>query len=139
MFEDVFDEIRRLQESLNRSFRNFWESSKTDFSMRTPLSDIEETDKELIVKFEIPGVDKKDINLNVTEDRIEVKVERKQQAKEEKRGFYREERAYRGFYKAISLPCEVIPEKTKAKYKDGILEVVMQKTEQKKKNKIEIE
>ncbi|MEM4605914.1 MAG: Hsp20/alpha crystallin family protein [Candidatus Pacearchaeota archaeon] len=139
MFEDAFDEIRRLQESLNRSFRNFWESSKTDFSMRTPLSDIEETDKELIVKFEIPGVDKKDINLNVTEDRIEVKVERKQQSKEEKKGFYREERSYRGFYRAMSLPCEVIPEKTKAKYKDGILEVVMQKAEAKKKNKIEIE
>jgi len=148
MFGDIFDEIRRLQKEINRSFMDFWGSESfralPDLSerkdiIRTPLTDLEETDKEVIAKFEIPGVDKKDIQLNVTENLIELKVEKKHEAKVEKKGFYREERSYKGFYRSINLPCEVIPEKAKAKYKDGILEVTIPKSETKKKSKIEIE
>lgn len=145
MFEDIFEEIRRLQREINRSFGDFWDSgrllpapTKDSLMMRTPLTDLEETDKEIIAKIELPGVDKKDIHLNITENRIEVKVEKKQEAKLEKKGVYREERSYRGFYRSMSLPSEVIPEKAKAKYKDGILEVVMPKSE-KKKSKVNIE
>jgi len=150
MFGDIFDEMRRLQREIDRSFSDFWNSEsyralpdytgkKWVLAFRSPLTDIEETDKDIIAKFEIPGVDKKDIQLNITEDRIEVKVEKKQETKIEKKGFYREERSYRGFYRSIALPTNVIPEKAKAKYKDGILEVTIPKNEAKKKNKIEIE
>jgi len=149
MFEDIFREMRRLQGEINRLFRDFWETERfralPDFSgketglMRSPLTDLEETDKEVIARFELPGVDKKDIQLNVTENRIEVKVEKKQEAKVEKKGFYSEERSYRGFYRAMPLPSEVIPEKAKAKYSNGVLEVAMPKVKSKKKNKIEIE
>lgn len=151
MFDDIFDEMRRLQRELDRSFTDFWgsESYKAlpDYTgnkgalsmMRSPLTDLEETDKEVIAKFEMPGIDKKDIQLNVTPDKIEVKVEKKQEAKVEKKGFYREERSYRGFYRTMALPSEVIPEKAKAKYKDGVLEVTIPKTQSQKKNKIEIE
>ena len=106
--------------------------------MRKPLADIEENDKEVVIKFEIPGVDKRDIQLNITQNKIEVRVERKQEEKIKREGFYRLERSYGGFYRAISLPTEVIPEKAKAKYRDGILEVRIPKVK-KKKSKIEIE
>ena len=150
MFEDILDEMRRLQREIDRSFGNFWESesykSLPDYSgkkgalaLRTPLTDLEETDKDIIAKFEIPGVEKKDIQLNITEKKIEVKVEKKQESKVEKKGIYREERSYRGFYRIMALPSNVIPEKAKARYKDGILEVVIPKSEAKNKNKIEIE
>lgn len=150
MFGDMFEEMRRLQRELNRSFGDFWESDsfktlpdytekKGVLSMRSPLTDLEETEKEVIAKFEMPGVEKKDIQLNLTEDKIEVKVEKKQETKVEKKGSYKEERSYRGFYRAMSLPSNVIPEKAKAKYKDGVLEVSIPKTEAKKKNKIEVE
>ena len=150
MFEDILDEMRRLQREIDRSFGNFWESesykSLPDYSgkkgalaLRTPLTDLEETDKDIIAKFEIPGVEKKDIQLNITEKKIEVKVEKKQESKVEKKGIYREERSYRGFYRAMVLPSEVLADKAKAKYKDGILEVTMPKAETKKKNKIDIE
>ncbi len=146
----MFEEMRRLQREINRSFGDFWDSDKlkalpdsnerkTALAMRTSLTDLEETDKEVIAKFELPGVDKKDIQLNITDNRIEVKVEKKQEAKVEKKGFYREERSYSGFYRVMALPSEVIPEKAKAKYKDGILEVTIPRIESKKKNKIEIE
>lgn len=150
MLDDLFEEVRRLQREINRSFGDFWEKGglkalpdytdrKGALAFRNPLADLEETDKEVIAKFELPGVDKKDIELNITEDKIEVKVERKQEARIEKKGFYREERSYRGFYRSMALPSKVIPEKSKAKYKDGVLEVSMPKAEVKKKNKIEIE
>jgi len=150
MFGNIFDEMRRVQREIDRSFGDFWESEsykslpdytgkKGALALRSPLTDLEETDKEVIAKFEIPGVDKKDIQLNITENKIEVKVEKKQEAKVEKKGFYREERSYRGFYRAMVLPSEVIPEKAKAKYQDGILEITIPKIEAKKKNKIEIE
>ena len=150
MFENIFDKMRRLQRELDRSFDDFWENEgykslpdyterKGHLALRNPLTDLEETDKEVVAKFEMPGVDKKDIQLNITEDKIEVKVEKKQEAKVEKKGFYREERSYRGFYRTTALPSSVIPEKAKAKYKNGVLEVKMPKTENKKKNKIEIE
>lgn len=150
MFDDIFDEMRRLQRELDKSFSDFWGSesykalpdytrNKGALALRSPLTDLEETDKEVIAKFEMPGVDKKDIQLNVTPDKIEVKVEKKQEAKVEKKGFYREERSYRGFYRAMALPSEVLADKAKAKYKDGVLEVTIPKAENKKKNKIEIE
>lgn len=146
----MVEEIRKLQREINRSFGDLWESEsfkslpdytgkKEVLSMRNPLTDLEETEKEVIVKFEVPGIDKKDIQLNVTPNKIEVKAEKKQEGKIERKGFYKEERSYRGFYRTISLPSEVIPEKAKAKYKDGVLEVVIPKTQNQKKNKIEIE
>lgn len=149
MFDDIFEETRRFQREINRSFGDFWESDSLKalpnyagkrgvISMRSPLTDLEETDKEVIAKFELPGVDKKDIQLNVTENKIEVKVEKKQEAKVEKKGFYREERIYKGFYRAMALPSEVVAEKTRAAYKDGRLKVTMPKAENKKRLKIEI-
>ena len=103
------------------------------------MADLEETDNELIARFELPGVDKKDIQLNITENKIEVKAEKKQEEKIEKKGIYKEERSYTGFYRSFALPGEVVPEKSKAKYKDGILEVAMPKAEKTKKSKIDIE
>lgn len=147
MFEDIFEEMRRLQREINRSFEDLWTKDELKalpnyskkLALRAPLTDIEETDKEVIARFEIPGVDKKDIQLNISENKIEMKVEKKQETKVEKKGFYKEERSYRGFYRAMSLPSEIMPEKAKAKYKDGILEVTMPKAEQKARKKIEIE
>ncbi len=146
MFDDLFNEMRRLQRKINRSFENFWKNNEyrelpdrfENYMMRSPLTDLEETDKEIIVRFELPGVNKKDIQLNVTENKIEVKVEKKDEVRIEKKGFFRMERGYAGFYRAIALPENVYPEKSRAKYENGILEVVMPKTEAKKKSKIEI-
>ncbi len=148
MFDNMWDEMKRLQREINRSFGDFLEGDNLiglpspegkALAMRSPLTDLEETDKEVIAKFELPGIDKKDIQLNITENRIEVKVEKKQEKKVEKKGFYREERSYSGFYRAMPLPSEILPGKAKAKYKDGILEVVMPKSEAKNKSKVEIE
>ena len=148
MFGDIFEEIRKLQREINRSFGNFWDRDAIrvipDYSeknplMRSPLTDLEERDKEIIIRFEIPGVNKKDIKLDITSNQIKVRAEKKQETKVERDDFYKQERSYKGFYRVLSLPEKVTPEKAKAKYKDGILEIVIPKTKTKEKNKIQIE
>ncbi|MEM4330654.1 MAG: Hsp20/alpha crystallin family protein [Candidatus Pacearchaeota archaeon] len=142
MNDEIFDRIRRLQEEINSCFRSFFGRGdfleKENSMLRKPLVDIEEKEKEVVLYFEIPGVDKKDIKLNVTEEKVELKVEKKKEEKTESKGYYKEERSYQGFYRVVSLPTKVIPEKAKAKYKEGILEVRVPKADQKRKE-VEIE
>jgi len=148
MWEGSFEEIKRFRKEMNHLFDTFFGSefgkkmlpdtrdTRRDVQLfREPLSDLKEMDKELIATIEIPGVDKKDIQLQITENNIEVKVEKKQEAKVEKKGFIKSERSYKGFYRSMSLPFKVIPDKTKASYRDGVLEIVMTKVEKKKLEK----
>ncbi|MCD6590895.1 MAG: Hsp20/alpha crystallin family protein [Candidatus Aenigmarchaeota archaeon] len=148
VWHDPFDEVRRLQKEMNRIFNNFadltksfeFEPTKTFVDFKTPLTDIEDKGDYLLVRFEIPGVNKEDIDLNVSEDSITVKVERKDKILEKKEGFFRVERSYKGFYRSLNLPVKVIPNQAKATYRNGILEVSIPKAEKKEKaNKIHIE
>ena len=83
---------------------------------REPLSDIIEGDEEVSVTVEIPGVEKEDIDLNVTEDSLDIRVNS----------------AKRKYHKLLDLPCDVKPKTTKATYKNGILDVVIKRKERKK-------
>ncbi|HLD88820.1 MAG TPA: Hsp20/alpha crystallin family protein [Candidatus Nanoarchaeia archaeon] len=138
---DPFDEMHRMRRAM-RGMRYEHPLEHFDHKLlperkgielfRQPLSDIKETDKEIIASIEIPGVDKKDIQLNITETNLEVKVEKKEEVRVEKKGYVKAERSYKGFYRSFLLPARVILEKSKANYKDGVLEVVMPKAEKKK-------
>jgi HSP20 family protein len=152
MWREPLEEMKRLQREINRLFNRFWglpefgEKALPDMrkdiqAFREPLSDLKETGKELIASIEIPGVDKNDIQLDLREDILKVKAEKKSEAKIEKEGYLRAERAYKGFYRSISLPVKVIPEKAKASYKNGVLTVRMPKAEKEEKEtrRIEIE
>ena len=83
---------------------------------REPLTDIIEGDDDVAVTVEIPGVEKEDIDLNVTKENIEIRVDTPQ----------------RKYHKSLDLPCDVLPKTTKATYKNGILDVVIKRSEKKK-------
>ncbi|RLF27610.1 MAG: Hsp20/alpha crystallin family protein [Thermoplasmata archaeon] len=83
---------------------------------REPLTDIIEGEEEVSITVEIPGVEKEDIDLNVTEDTVEINVDTPQ----------------RKYHKIIDLPCEVKPRTTKATYKNGVLDIVITRKEKKK-------
>ncbi|HII29744.1 Hsp20/alpha crystallin family protein [Candidatus Woesearchaeota archaeon CG08_land_8_20_14_0_20_47_9] len=107
--------------------------------MRTPLVDVWENEKEVIATFELPGVDKKDIDVNITDESVEVKVEKRTEQKEEKKGVQRIERSYTGFYRRVPLPSHVKADEVKATYNNGVLELRMPKKESGSKvKKIEI-
>ena len=83
---------------------------------REPLTDIIEGDETVAITVEIPGVEKEDINLNVTDNTLEIRVDVPQ----------------RKYYKTVDLPCGVKPKSTKATYKNGILDIVIEKKEKTK-------
>ena len=83
---------------------------------REPLTDIIEGDNDVAVTVEMPGVEKSDIDLNVTKDAIDISVDTTK----------------RKYHKKLDLPCDVLPKTTKATYKNGILDVVIKRKEKKK-------
>lgn len=112
--------------------------SRDIIGYRKPLVNTSETDKDIVTEIEMPGLNKKDIQVSVTEDGIEVKAESKSEVehKDEKKGTYRAEKSYSGFYRKLSLPPNVDPSKADAEYKNGVLKITLPKLkikEQKKK------
>ena len=149
----IWDEMRRMQEQMDSMFEGFFNNEdligggtnllggpstaveKSNY--RQALTDITETDKEVIATVELPGVEKGDIKINATEEGVEIKVEKKDERKEEdkKKGIYRLERSYSGFYRYIPAPDGVDVQNISASYKNGVLELKMPKEESKKKAK----
>lgn len=151
----LWDEMQRMQEQMDSIFENFFRgdpflgyqysleepNSNKQLTMsnyKQPLSDIYETDKNIVAEVEMPGVNKKDIKVNVSDQGIDIRAETHAETKKEdkKKGIYRFERNYSGFYRHFNLPNNVNLDKTNAEYKDGILKITVPKLkieEQKKK------
>ena len=100
-----------------------------------PTVDIFEKDNNVVVKAEIPGMKKEDIEVNLTDDTITISGEKKKEDTVEKKNYYRVERSYGSFCRSFRLPKEVRADKAKAKFKDGILEIKIPETEEAKKRK----
>ncbi len=148
---DQWDEFRRFEEMMNRMFEEFWGRPSRRLlpsgergeilpsERRHPFMDVIETDKEVIATAEMPGLDKQDIKINLTEDRLEISAETKQKEKKEEKGYVYKERRMGSYYRTISLPSTIDPDNSKASYKNGVLEIKMPKIEIKKKKPLKIE
>jgi len=104
------------------------------FESREPFIDVMESEKEITATAEMPGLEKKDIQINVTEDMLEISSETKQEEKKEEKGYIYRERRSGSYYRVISLPSPVNPDNSKATYENGVLKIKMPKTEVKKKH-----
>lgn len=148
---EPFEEIKKMQRELNRYFERFFGSDaerrlltmdgsrENILGFREPLADIKQTDSEVKVSLELPGVNKQDIELEIKDNMLSVKAQRRDELKEEKKGYLRFERRYQGFYRTIMLPTQVKADSALAEYKDGVLQVTVPKLKVlEKKNKIEI-
>ncbi len=145
--KDIFDEMQIIQRKMDNMFNEFFGSPELKMigkskkkgkrltRMKQPLSDVIDTGKEIIAKLELPGIEKKDVRLNITRNMVEVNAEKKHEAEVEKKGIYRSERSYSGFYRTLPFPAEVDPNKAKAKMKDGLLEIIAPKIKQMTKSK----
>jgi len=94
---------------------------------RSPVVDMEETDKDIIIKAEIPGLDTKDFQISLAENTLTIKGEKKEEKEEKKKNYHMLERRYGSFYRSISLPCYVETDKVEASYKNGILTITLPK------------
>lgn len=107
----------------------------------TPTVDIFEEKGDVVVKAELPGINKEDLDVTVSEDTITIAGEKKKEEEVKKSDYYRWECSYGSFHRTFTLPAEVQTDKVKTKFKNGILEIRLPKTEEskKKEKKIKIE
>jgi HSP20 family protein len=106
-----------------------------------PSVDIFEEKNDVVVKAELPGIKKEDIDVTLTDDTISIAGEKKKEEKVEKKNYYRWECSHGSFVRTFTLPAEVQTDKAKTHFKDGILEIRIPKTEEaiKKEKKLKIE
>ena len=104
----------------------------------TPTFNVSETDDNIIVEAELPGLDAKDVNVTLTNDILTVKGERKEEKEEKEENYYLKESHYGSFCRSIKLPSEIKTEEIDATYKDGVLKLTLPKAEPEKARKIEI-
>jgi HSP20 family protein len=112
-----------------------WTIEEMEFS---PAIDIYEEENDVVVKAELPGMKKEDLDISLSEDAITIAGEKKSEHKTERKGFYRHESSYGSFCRTMALPVDVQTDKVKADFKDGILEIRLPKTEEAKKKEVKI-
>jgi len=141
---DPFREISTLQERMNRLF--------SDVARRSPVTeeemvqgawippvDIYETGDSIVIKAELPGISKEDITLEVKDNTLAIRGEKKFEKDVKEENYHRVERSYGAFQRAFSLPSTVQQDKVKAKFRDGILEVTLPKAEEAKPKQIKVD
>jgi len=129
------ERMNRMFDDAGRGWRGDEPSSTTTWS---PAVDIYETENEIMVQAELPGVDRKDIVLNLEKNVLTLKGERHFEKETRQENYHRIERAYGGFSRSFSIPAIVDEEKIRADYKDGILKIALPKKEQVKPKQIQI-
>lgn len=148
-FEETFDRIRRFENEIFRVFDDFWRSFDISFpEIRLPIQefrnvavDVAETKDEIVIRADLPGFSKDEIKLKATEDAVYIEAVKKEERKEEGENYFRQERRLGAVKRVIPLPTPVIPEKAKARFENGVLEVRLPKVEpeETKEKEIEIE
>jgi HSP20 family protein len=138
---------RRGRDLLARQDWDFFDRFFDDFSLPRmwhedrpwmPVFDMSETDDEVVMKVEVPGMDSKDIDLTLSDGCLTISGEKKHEEKEEKEHYHRTERRYGAFCRNVALPAHVDADKIDATCKDGVLTITLPKAEGSKTKKIEI-
>lgn len=129
--EDVFSTLHR---EIDRVFDDFTHGDHWPFHTTQAkdgqlplLADVSETDKEIEVVAELPGVEEKDIDVSLADDRLTIKGEKKSESEKKEKGYQLIERSYGSFERSMRLPCEVESDKVRAEFKNGVLKVTLPK------------
>ena len=116
-----------------------WGELAAPLEGRMPKMDVIDRDEEVLVRAEVPGVEKDDLEVSVSDNTVTIKGETKLEEKEEKGDYYRCEISRGAFTRTVALPDHVDTEHTKAKFKDGVLELTLPKIEKAKRRNIKID
>ena len=126
---DPFGSLRRDMERLFEGFsRDFgWAVPAGAGGTETPRIDVSETDGEIKIEAELPGVEEKDLEVVVSDGRLTIKGEKKAEKEEKKKDYHLVERSYGSFARSIGLPFEADPDQVKASFAKGVLTVTVPK------------
>lgn len=119
-----------IREGWLQPWRFKWPSFPELATLETklPKMDVIERDNEIIVRAEVPGVDKKDLDISVSDNTLTIKGSTRREEKDEKGDYYRHEISTRAYNRMVALPADVDGAKAKASFKDGMLELTLPKT-----------
>ena len=133
-------EANTLQQQINRLIdetlvpATVWEKSLT----KVPLAEIENTKDAIYLKLELPGMEAKDLDVQVTEKAVSISGERKSETKTEENGITKSEFHYGKFQRVIPLPSKIQNTNVTAEYKDGILKLTLPKAEEEKNKFVKV-
>ena len=139
-----FTDLETLQREMNRLFdfslsRPGYDDTSLLGGQWAPLVDIYDSKDNLVVKADLPGLSKEDIQVAIQENILTISGEKKQELNVSENEYLRTERFYGSFHRAITLPTEVDRTKVQANFKDGVLELILPKKEEAKPQQIKID
>jgi len=140
-FEETEQELERMFDTFLSRFRPLrrdWPALRMPFEGRTPKIDVIDRDDDILVKAELPGVDKKDLDVSVTDNSVTIKASTRRESKEEKGDYYRQEISSGYIARTVALPSAVDPKRANAELKDGVLQLTLGKIEKTKRQRIEV-
>lgn len=135
---DPFAAHSRLNQMFDTLFSNRGSDWYQEPSTWAPEVDVEETKDAIVLRADLPGMNKKNMHISVEDGRLTISGERKGEHAAEGKNFHRIERTYGSFCRSFTLPATVLGDRVEASYKDGVLEVTVPKAEEVKPREIEI-
>lgn len=135
------DMDRMMEDFLGRRAGSWWPQNwfpRHEMEVRAPALDVFEDKDDVVVEAELPGMDKEDIEVNLTDNLLTIRGEKKKEEAVQEENYYRSERSYGSFVRKIELPTAVHSDRVKATFKNGILEVRVPKTEEARAKEIKV-
>jgi HSP20 family protein len=126
---EPFRGVERLHQEMNHLFDRLMPDGDERSLTFIPSAEMEETDQAITLKLEVPGMEAKDLDVEVTESAVSVKGERKSESKTEEKGVVRSEFHYGTFERVIPLPAPIKTGEVQAEYKNGMLHLTLPKVE----------
>jgi HSP20 family protein len=138
-FEEVVDLHKRMDEIFGEFFGRTPVAMAATEAVWSPLVDVHETKEGFNLQVELPGVKQEDIQLTIEGNSLLLKGERKRENEVKEENYHRIERSYGTFQRSIVLPSVVDPNRVKATYRDGVLQIQLPKKEEAKPKEIKVE
>ena len=135
---EPFRELGTLQSEMSRLMNGMLEGNGRQSQNWVPALDVWETPTEVVYAFDLPGIPEEQINIEVKDETLTVSADREKTEESSENGFYRFERRYGTFARAVGLPQGVDQDNISARYENGVLEVRVPKPEEQKPKKIEL-
>lgn len=133
-FDRMLDDFRRLP--------SLWGTERwlpgREIGLRVPPVDVYEEGDQVVVKTELPGLGKDDVELTLTEDTLTIRGEKKKEEEVKEEHYHRWERSYGSFMRTVELPVQVKGDEAKADFKNGVLTVRLPKTEEAKRKQVRV-
>lgn len=140
-----FDELASLRESMDKLFEDFVTTrrpgQRTDTTpmLWQPAIEAYETEHDVVIRAELPGIDPKNVDVSVTGDTLTIKGEARAEHEEKNRNYHRRELRYGTFVRSLTLPDGVQGDQAKASYRHGIMEIRVPKSERSKPKSVKVE